>query len=538
MISAGETLFGSAPESPQPFRGPGWENQGDILNSYMMGQFMTPEMLDSQNQRVAQLQQQWQASGGGQEQTPTFQFPGVMGAGGGMIGGGGMTRDPRTGQIIQGGYQTTLSGGDDQLRQQLEAAQRTQGIMQSSQPYWNQNRFTAGQQLEGQLQPTIATAGGLLGQQNQLAQLQQQMTQKQYTPEQRAAFSTQAGNLQNLIAQGQANLAETTPQYAARNPYQFQGSQYTDPTNGMTAQQMVGDAFTPQMAMANREAERTGGLQREQIMADMNRRGMLTSGATTRAMQMQQRDQGDRLANLSNQFGAQQAQQQLGANQYLQGMGWQQQQAQQNANWQKQTAQAEEIFRQQGATDAQASQMANMALQRQQANYQQGLTGRQQGVNEWSLQTQANRQPMEDLFRLYQLSTGGSPGSPGSPGLLGSLIPAGATLGAAALMCLPAGTPIEMSDGGTFPVDIIEPGDEVKGGVVLQVSQSMRPRGHTFFRHVFKSGKEVVMSDGHPFHDELDWKEPSNEQSQFTHDIRTSEGFYYVNGVKLGSTLG
>jgi hypothetical protein len=333
----------------------------------------------------------------------------------------------------------------------------------------------------------------------------------------------------------------------------MQAAQFSDPyqklLEGQTADTMVGDAFTPQYEMAQRMAEREGVLQREQLANDMARRGMLTSGAMTRAIQMQQRDQGDRLANLSSQLAAQQAQQKLGAGQWLtqmRGQGdWATQQARaseaarvQQGEWARQQAQAEEIFRQQGATDAQASQMAQMALQRQAQAFGQQQAGRQQGISEWALQQQMRRQPMEDLFRLYQLSTGGSPGSPGSPGLISQLIPAGATLGAAALMCLPYGTPIKMEDGGTCPVQDIEPGDEVVGGKVIQVSRSLRPEGHKFYRHTFESG-EVVMSQGHPYMDEL-IQSPveSDEDSDFTYDIRTSGGFYMVNGVRLRSTLG
>jgi hypothetical protein len=471
MLSAGELLFGSSGESPSPFRGPGWENQGSLLNEYMLGQFISPELYQAQQGRVNELQRQIEAQ-----------------------------------------------GGNEETRRLLEHEQNQLRIMEGAKPFMNQNRFTAGMKLKGEIAPS---------------------TDK--------AFMGEMKNLQNLVGQ------DIPVNFTQRNPFKFSEFQFQDPTQGMTAQQMVGDAFTPQYQMAQRLAQREGDEQRRQIAEDMNKRGMLSSGMTTRAMQLQQRDQGDRLANLSSQLAAQQGQQMLGANQYLQGMGWQRQQAQQGANWQKQAAQAEEVFRQQGATDAQAQFLANMSLQQrqqqmaqqqarlaaQQQQFGQRLQGRQQGLNEWSTQYQSQRAPMEDLFRLYQLSTGGSPGQAPTPGLLQGLA-GGVGLGLGELIagaCLPKGTIIETEDGGK-KVEDITIGDEVRGGKVISTFRKMRTEGHRFFVHRFEDGKEVVMSNGHPFFERLtELPVPIEHDSAHTYDILTDEGYYYVNGVMLGSTL-
>lgn len=499
MLGTGDIfsiLFGDSGTDPAPFRGPGWENQGELLNAYMMGQFMTPQMLEQQNARVAELQRQLEASGG------SYQSPQMRPGAAGSMGGG--LANLYAGTQYGGGY----SGGDADLRRQLEQAQKIQGIMEGSKPFFNDNRFTPGQQLAGQIAPT--TGADMLG-----------------SPAQSGLFGfnkpAQPGQMQTLYDQVSQDIPVN---FTKRNPYQFQ-----------SAEQMVGDAFTPQYEMANRLAQREGGMQRQQIAEDMNRRGMLSSGMTTRAMQLQQRDQGDRLSNLASQLASGQAQQMLGAKQY------------------QQSSQAEEMFRQQGATDTQAQFLAQMAMQKrqqqmaqqqnilgaQQQAFGQQQAGRQQGIQEWSLQQQQQRLPMEDLFRLYQLSTGGQPGSPASPGLLQAALPAaGSAIGGmamAGMLCLPKGTQIKTKEG-FKNVEDVKVGDDVDGGTVMATFQRKRDEDHRFYLHKFADGSEVVMSKGHPFFDKLaEPPMPTEHDSPYTYDILTDDGYYYVNGVKLGSTL-
>lgn len=465
-------LFGDSGSPAESFRGPGYMDQGNILNAYTMGQFINPDMLSAQQARVSELEKQNAAAiRQRQQQMETMRQNGLLRY-------DGINQNP----LIQ-----MINTNTPEL-QALEEAKKRLGIMENAQPFMNQNQFQAGQQIEGQIGPTTS-----------------------------AAFLKSLGQ-------------KIPTNFTKRKAFNF-----TDPTQGMTAQQMVGDAFTPQYDMAQRLASREGAEQRNQIAEDMNRRGMLASGMTTRAMQLQQRDQGDRLANLSSQLAANQAQQMLGANQYLQGM-----------NWNKQQTQAEEVFRQQGATDSQAQFLANMALQQrqqqmsgQQQRYAQQLGGRQQALGEYQLQNQSSRQPYEDLFRLYQLSTGGTGGTAPTQGLLGNAaggIGAGVGMGLGALMlCLPKGTPIKTKDG-HINVEDVKIGDEVVGGKVIATVQKKRDADHRFYLHKFE-GKEVVMSKGHPYFEELKSMEIVAHDSPYTYDIMTDSGYYYVNEIRLGSTL-
>jgi Amino acid permeases len=130
----------------------------------------------------------------------------------------------------------------------------------------------------------------------------------------------------------------------------------------------------------------------------------------------------------------------------------------------RQIQQAAEIFRQQGASDEQAMYLAqqnvnlqnaqsganqtafgaNLGAQQQQygqglssaelrlhqqaQQYQQALQGRQQATMEEQLANLFRRQPLEDLFRLWQQQagpTGPTQGSSGVMGILGPLLGAG-----------------------------------------------------------------------------------------------------------------
>jgi len=208
----------------------------------------------------------------------------------------------------------------------------------------------------------------------------------------------QIASLQGSLGTGQAfqNQLGQIPElsFQSRSPFQFQQSAF-DPTTA------VGDAFTPQLEAAQAAIGRQGVQQRGNITEDLNRRGLLTAGATTEALGQQREAEQATLGQIAGQLAGQQAQQQLGAQQFAAQM-----------EQQRQSQQAQELFRQAGATDQQAVQLANQSLQAQQFG------------------NILSRQPQEDLLRLFSLSTGATPANPGSPGLFQTVAPiAGAALG-------------------------------------------------------------------------------------------------------------
>ncbi|MCA9496804.1 MAG: hypothetical protein KC589_07695 [Nanoarchaeota archaeon] len=194
-------------------------------------------------------------------------------------------------------------------------------------------------------------------------------------------------------------LGTPTLNFNQRNPYQFD---FAGSYNPLTA---VGDAFTPQIERAQNILRVQGQRDREDILNDLNRRGLATSGITTDALLRQQENQSNTLANLASQLASQQALQQLQSSQF--GANLQQNQ---------QLNQALEFFRQQGATDAQAQALANELFQRQQA----------QGSAQT---TRFNQQqfPAQQLQSLAALSGQLTPYSPASGGLLGGVLGAAGT---------------------------------------------------------------------------------------------------------------
>lgn len=118
-------------------------------------------------------------------------------------------------------------------------------------------------------------------------------------------------------------------------------------------------------------------------------------------------------------------------------------------------------------------------------------------------------------------------------GWLPGLLESGAKIASA--FCLPKGTQIQTPTG-FKDVEEIEVGDEVIGGKVLKTHSKVRPDGHQFYIHHFVTG-DVVMSLGHPFYDSLLNVTEASHDSERTYDILTSEGYYFVNDVKLASTL-
>lgn len=368
--------------------------------------------------------------------------------------------------------------------------------------------------------------GNALGQNPELAgQLQSQYPDSgfnQYRPFSFGGFSP------GQAIGGQADPTIQGLSFNQRSPFQFQapqGNQFNlDPFN---AQAAVHDAFTPQAQNIENILNRRGALEDRAIQEDLNRRGLLTSGATTQALGDRRQQTNDALSNALAQLAGTQANAQLGASQFQTQSQLAQQGQLYNQDFQRQLSQAEEIFRQQGATDSQAQAMAQDALAR-----------RGQKLQEFGVFNQTQRQPIEDLLRLFQLSAGGTPGNAGTPGLLQGLAGGvgqgiGTSLGG--FFCLPKGTKIQ-TDLYDVNVEDVKVGDVVKGGTVIATVSRLRPDEHYFSKHQFDTG-DVVMTFGHPYFDNLISHNPVENDSLCTYDIQTDSGHYYVNGVKLGSTL-
>lgn len=198
---------------------------------------------------------------------------------------------------------------------------------------------------------------------------------------------TQAG--QDIAGYGFTPFSQTG--FQERTPFQFSDIQSID----------VGDTFTPQYELAKRFIDESQANNDEKLLSSLNKRGLLTTGATTQALNESQTESNRRLDDLGSRFATEQARAQLAEDQMRRAM-----------EQQRQMAQAEELFRQSGASDAQAQFLA-----------QQNLADRNQLTSEEVLANQFRRQPLEDLFRMWQQQTGQvtNKGSSGIGGLLGGI---------------------------------------------------------------------------------------------------------------------
>lgn len=196
---------------------------------------------------------------------------------------------------------------------------------------------------------------------------------------------------------GQMTYQQPNINFTQRTPYQFTQPQAVS----------IPDIYKPQYEMAQRSINDQGARTQEQMLADLNRRGMLTSGAANKAMMDLSRDQSNRLADLSSQYSIEQGR-----------MGLQEEQMRRQMEMDRQYQQAAEIFRQQGASDEQARFLAQQSL----AGFNANLQGRQQATAEEQLANLFRRQPLEDLFKLYQMQTGQIGGTEGSSGLIPSML--------------------------------------------------------------------------------------------------------------------
>lgn len=247
---------------------------------------------------------------------------------------------------------------------------------------------------------------------------------------------TQAG--QNIPGQMSYQPYQfTTPNvnFQSRTPYQFSN------VSGVN----VPDLYKPQYDIAARDITEQGQKTQEQLLADMNRRGLLTTGGATKAMMLQSQEQDRKLANLASQYSIEQGRSQL-----------QEDQMRRQLQMQRETQQAEEVFRQQGATDEQAKFLASLAFNTQQAQagqnlsgFQANLSGRQQAIAEEQLANLVRRQPLEDLFKLWAQQAQPTGPTQGSSGILGTL---GGILGGigGSLLMPGIGTAVGAGLGGTI----------------------------------------------------------------------------------------
>jgi hypothetical protein len=266
----------------------------------------------------------------------------------------------------------------------------------------------------------------------------------------------------------------------------------------------------------------------------LSRSGLGRSGLSSGVVADANRASNDSMSQASRSIGASQAQSKVDTAKFNVGQQFQREQAQAGENkfqteldrWRQQQQGAENLSRDQ------------LNLQGKQSAFSQGL---QKVGSLGSLQSQRQQQQMEPytmLSQLYGQNIGipisGGGGGKGDP--FSALLGAGAQVGSAALLCLPEDAMIEVDDNHSVPITTLKVGDEIKGGKVLMVCSRIRPENHIFSVHR-KHGKIVVMTAGHPSFDEFEEIQTTYHASPTTNDILTSEGYYYVNGIKLGSTL-
>lgn len=356
-------LFGSSakPSTSRPYQGPQFNQGLDLLTGAVFGGLESPQIQSSLENQVTSLQSQLddlnsqrQSIMGGP--TPTY-------------------RVDRSGEGMNRAIPTQTNSQINDITRQLQDAQNRLNTYNSYQGAANQFQPTftqAGQQIQGQIQPTI-------------------------------------------------NANSFVPQFQQRQAYQF----------AQPSRVSVADIFTPNIGLAQQALEEQRADAADRARQEMNRLGLLQSGQTIKQLQEIEDETSKQLANQATQLATQQSLAQQ-----------QEEQAYRDLLRQRELSQAEELFRQQGATDQQAQLLAQFGLQGAQTGFQQQLAGRQQAIAEEQLANQLRRLPLEDLFRLQlaqmgQISTGGTPATSGIGGLLGSaagsfLGPVGTAAGTAA----------------------------------------------------------------------------------------------------------
>jgi hypothetical protein len=102
-----------------------------------------------------------------------------------------------------------------------------------------------------------------------------------FQPGQRIGFQQQPTISNQFIDQ----LGRPTLRFGQRSPFQFNFA------NAYNPRQAVGDAFTPELTRAQQALEISGQRERENILNDLNQRGLTQTGVVTDAMLRQQESQ-------------------------------------------------------------------------------------------------------------------------------------------------------------------------------------------------------------------------------------------------------
>ncbi|MCI0533474.1 Hint domain-containing protein [bacterium] len=130
-------------------------------------------------------------------------------------------------------------------------------------------------------------------------------------------------------------------------------------------------------------------------------------------------------------------------------------------------------------------------------------------------------------------------------------------------ICLSEGTLIDTPDG-LHPVEDLKKGDAVWTAdsfgvripaIIIEKGETLAPRGHFMIRLVLEGGRELLVSPGHPTadgrriadlkqgdiydHSRIIGAERVSYEGDRTYDILSSgeTGFYFANGILIGSTL-
>jgi len=133
---------------------------------------------------------------------------------------------------------------------------------------------------------------------------------------------------------------------------------------------------------------------------------------------------------------------------------------------------------------------------------------------------------------MMGLFGGGAAATTGGSVLGGGLI---ASKVAMLLGCFPEGSKVNTKDGDKN-IEDIKLGDEIVGGNVLKISKELAGDDFMFCDFVTKDG-ELIASRDHPIYSKILDIKSSKVKSEYAYDILTDSGTYFVNGIKVGTTI-
>ncbi len=146
--------------------------------------------------------------------------------------------------------------------------------------------------------------------------------------------------------------------------------------------------------------------------------------------------------------------------------------------------------------------------------------GTTQALGTYNAQTSAQNSQNEMLSGLF-----------GGLGTLGGAMLTKTTT----MLCIPEGSDIELENG-TQKVEELQEGDIIKGGKVLKIRKMFN--GEDFFYCDFDTEKgNVIASRDHPIYTKINEIKKSELKTDYSYDILTETGKYYINGVELGTSI-